>query len=70
MPPKAFLGDEDAGAREGIVPFEFQLADRLRCTVRELRERLDEREYLHWHRYLSVEAQSKELAAKRGGLGG
>lgn len=62
MPPKAFLGDEDAGERESIRPFDFELAERLRCTVRELGERIDEREYLHWHRYFQVKAQSQEMA--------
>ena len=57
------LGDEDAAKREGIEPFEFQLAEKFGCTVRELRERIDEREYLHWHRYYGVKAQNEEMAA-------
>jgi hypothetical protein len=61
MRRKAFLGDEAAAEREGIVLFDFQLAERLRRTVAELGE-MSEREYMHWHRYLSVKQQQREMA--------
>ncbi|HET6344614.1 MAG TPA: hypothetical protein VFH51_06760 [Myxococcota bacterium] len=63
MPPKAFLGDEDAAEREGIRPFDFQLARTLGRTVAELGE-MNEREYLHWNRFLAVEASQQELEHK------
>jgi hypothetical protein len=62
MPRKAFLGDEDAAAREGIHPFDFVLAARLHCTVEELHQRMSQREWLHWSRYLAVKAQNEEMA--------
>jgi hypothetical protein len=60
MPQKAFLGDEDAGAREDIRPFDFQLARELGKTLTELAD-MPEREYQHWYRFLSVEASAKEM---------
>jgi len=62
MPPKAFLGDEDAAAREGINPFDFQLAAMLHRTVAELHATLSQREWLHWTRYVAVRQQNQEMA--------
>jgi hypothetical protein len=62
MPPKAFLGDEDAAAREGIHPTDFVLAERLGRTVAELRATISQREWMHWDRYLRVKQQNAEMA--------
>jgi hypothetical protein len=65
-PPKAFLGDEDAGREAGIVPLDFHLARIIGCTVAELGDRMSALEWLHWSRFLAVEKQSAELAAAKG----
>ncbi len=67
MPPKAFLGDQGAADRYGIHPLDFELARIVGCTVAELQERMTMREWVAWSRKLGVEAQSRELAAKRMG---
>lgn len=64
MRQKAFLGDEDAAARAGIHPLDFVLARMIGCTVSELHERMDMREWVYWSRFLAVERQSQELAEK------
>lgn len=51
------------------MAFEFTLALRLHMTVADLRERMSQAEFLAWHRYLAVVAQTEELAAKKGGAG-
>lgn len=47
------------------MPFEFQLAELLRCTVAELRGRISQREFMHWSRYLAVKAQNEEMEIAR-----
>lgn len=64
MPQKAFLGDEDAASRSGIHPHDFVLARMIGCTVAELHDRMDMREWVYWSRFLAVERQSQELAEK------
>jgi len=65
MPRKAFLaGGGDDG---GELRFEFYLADRLRMTVAELRERMSAHEFLQWSRYHTVLRQEQELAESRAG---
>lgn len=49
------------------MPLEFVLARMLGRTVAELRTTMSAREFLHWTRFLGVERQNKELAAKRMG---
>jgi len=67
MPPKAFLGDQESAERYGIHPLDFELAKIIGCTVDELQKRMSMREWVAWSRKLGVEAQSRELAAKRFG---
>lgn len=62
MPPKVFLAGGDDG---GELRFEFYLADRLRMTVAELRDRMSAHEFLLWSRYHSVLRQEQELAESR-----
>jgi hypothetical protein len=64
MPPKAFLGDQDAAERAGIQPLDFVLARMLACTVAELQERMSLLEWMHWSRFIAVEKQSQELAQR------
>lgn len=55
--PKAFL-------EGGELAAEFYLAHQLRMTVRELRERMSQDEFVMWTRYFAVKAQTEELEAK------
>lgn len=41
--------------------FDFFLAERMRCTVAELRRRLSAREYMEWSIYYGRKAQQREL---------
>ncbi len=63
MPPKAFLAGDGGEGTE--LRFEFYLADRLRMTVAELRDRMGAHEFLQWTRYHAVLQQERELAEKR-----
>lgn len=46
------------------LEFEFYLADRLKTTVRRLREEMPMAEFLGWQIYHGRKAQRAELAAK------
>lgn len=59
MRPKAFLDPEHAD-----LQLDFVLAEKLGCTVAELRERMSAMEWMQWGRYLAVKAQTRELEAK------
>lgn len=54
MPPKALVSDDE-------LSFEFFLADRLRMTVGELRERMSHAEFVYWTRWHALRAQAEEL---------
>ncbi len=43
---------------------EFYVAWQLRMTVAELRDRMDNREFLWWTRFFAVKAQTEDLQAK------
>lgn len=47
------------------MEFEFFLAERLRMTVGEMRERMSNAEFVRWSVYYGRKAQSAELEAKR-----
>jgi hypothetical protein len=56
-PPKAFL-------EGGELAHEFYVAHQLKMTVRELRERMSNYEFVQWTRYFAWVRQSEELASK------
>lgn len=60
MPPKAFL-------EGGELAAEFTVARELRMSVAELRATMTNLEFVQWTRFLAVERQSEELAAKAAG---
>lgn len=45
--------------------FEFYLADRLRMTVGELRDRMGHAEMLMWSRYHTLRVQQEQLAQQQ-----
>lgn len=47
------------------LEFEFYIADRLGCTLGELRERMPAGEYVQWWIFHSRWAQRKELEARK-----
>jgi hypothetical protein len=60
-PKAAYLEFESDEALE----FEYYLADRLKTTVRRLREEMPAAEFLGWQVYHGRKAQRAELAAKQ-----
>lgn len=59
-PKAAYLEFESDEALE----FEYYLADRLKTTVRQLREEMPAAEFMGWQVYHGRRAQRDELAAK------
>jgi hypothetical protein len=51
------------------LEFEFFLAQKLSCTVDELRRRLSGEEWLGWQVYYARKAQREELAMKSASTG-
>lgn len=46
--------------------FDFFLAEKLRCTVEEMRRRVSAREWREWNVYYAKRQQQQELRAMRG----
>ena len=62
--PKAMYLEFEA---DETLEFEFYLADRLKMTVRQLREEMPAAEFVGWQIYHGRKAQRAELAAKTPG---